>query len=40
MEAVERFVDDVRQDKFTLIRDTLRSIINREDGMTSLRELR
>jgi len=40
MEAVERFVDDVKQDKFELIRDTLRSVIGRDDGMTSLRELR
>jgi len=40
MEGVERFVDDVRQDKLKVIRETLQSMINRNDGMVSLREFR
>ena len=40
METVERCADDVRYDKQKMIKDVLMSIINRDDGMVSLRELR
>ena len=40
MEAVDRCIDDAKQDRYKLIRDVLKGMVPREDGMLNLTELR
>lgn len=39
MGTIEQYVDETRQDRFKLIRDTLLAIIDRDDGFASISEL-
>merc|ERR1712146_350974 len=40
MRSIEYYVDEVRQDRYKLAKETLKTIIDRTDGKVSLSELK